>query len=141
MNIGRNDESAFDAPPLRIAAYTGLSEELRHKARHKPDWRPHVRSAMSVWLDSSACILGQFCAHGGPYYAVPEGQDGVKAYRGTVSLARLFHEALVILPVARVLRVEFVGRAVFLQSLLWVVLVLKSDTKGVMGAVIVRVEA
>ena len=54
---------------------------------------------------------------------------------------RLFHEALVVLPVITVLRVEFVSLAVFLQRLLRVVLVLKGESKAVMGAGVVRVEA
>jgi hypothetical protein len=42
---------------------------------------------------------------------MPKRQQRVKAYRGTVLLACLFDEALVGLPVVRVLRVEFVGPA------------------------------
>ena len=72
---------------------------------------------------------------------MPKPQQSVKAYHGTVLVARLLHEALVGLPVVRVLRVEFVGHAVFLQSLPEVVLVLKSEAKIVMGDGAVRVQA
>jgi len=78
---------------------------------------------------------------GGPFCAVPKRHKSVKAYRGTVLLARLFREALVGLSVVRVLRVEFVGRAVFLQCSPGLVLVLKSVAKIVMGVAGVRVEA
>jgi hypothetical protein len=37
----------------------------------------------------------------------------VTAYRSTISVARLFHEALVSFPVVKGLRVEFEGRTVF----------------------------
>ena len=78
-------------------------------------------------------------AHGGPSCAIPKSRQRVKAYRGTVLVARLFHEALLGLPVARALRVEVVGRALLLQSPLGVVLVLKTEAKKVMGTCGVRV--
>ena len=43
MDTGENGDFPICAPPLRIAADAGLSEELWHKARHKHDWRPRER--------------------------------------------------------------------------------------------------
>ena len=70
--------------------------------------------------EGSARVCVAANAHGGPFCAVPEGQDGVKAYRGTVSLARLFHEALVGRSVGRALRVEFVSHPVVLGYKLFI---------------------
>jgi len=56
-------------------------------------------------------------------------------------VARFFHKTLVGLPVVRVLRVEFVGSAVFPQGLPEVVPVLKSEAKIVMGCGVVRFQA
>ena len=43
-------------PLLRITADAGLSEELRHKARHKHERKPRARGARLVWVDPSACV-------------------------------------------------------------------------------------
>jgi hypothetical protein len=80
-------------------------------------------------------------AQGGPFCAMPMRQQGVKAYRGTVLGARLFREALVGLPVVRVLRVEVVGRAVCLQSLPEVVLALRTGAEVVVRRCIIQVKA
>ena len=56
MDTGENGNFPICAPPLRITADAGLSEELRHKTRHKHDLVPRARGAMSVWLDPPACV-------------------------------------------------------------------------------------
>jgi len=51
MNTGRNGGLSNCSPSLRITAGMCLSEELRHKARHKHERKPRARGAMLVWVD------------------------------------------------------------------------------------------
>lgn len=63
----------------------------------------------------------------------PKRQQDVKAYHGRVLVARFLHEALVLLPIARVSGVKFVCGAILLQRSRKVVFVLEGVPKAEMS--------